>query len=297
MDEAYSRAFAELGIDIDRMSVEQAAVLIRPRRILQPLLLSLDNWTDKRLDLGFSDPSKRENSWRHRPMVIAGAVDTEPYRNRIRLAVRGDRAELDRLASDPEAGKLSFGSLRLLSREVFWGQVPRGRERAVALLKEAQIREPGHFRLNHMLVNYLGRLDRAAEQVGYCQVALALRPKSPMMLVTVSFCFMKLKRFDEAIDACREAVRLQPNLSEPHHFLGEALHRNGQLTEAVVEYRAALRRESENAKLHAHLSEAFRDSGQLEAAIAEYREVIRLDSADANTHNNLVRRPRQERPA
>ena len=31
-DQAYARAFLELGIDIDRMAIEEAAALIRPRR-------------------------------------------------------------------------------------------------------------------------------------------------------------------------------------------------------------------------------------------------------------------------
>ena len=47
----------------------------------------------------------------------------------------------------------------------------------------------------------------------------------------------KFELVDEAIAACREAVRLDPDLAPAHHFLGNALRAKGRPDEAMKEHR------------------------------------------------------------
>ena len=126
-----------------------------------------------------NEPSRSgSSSWRHSraPRIDLRSVRGQ-HRTRfatIRPSGDGIRPNWTRLASDPEVGKLPFRSLRLLAFDVFWGKGPRGKERAVALLEGAQLRDPGNFWLNSGLSNWLGsgtgRLQRPDDRLRYAHI-------------------------------------------------------------------------------------------------------------------------------
>ena len=99
---------------------------------------------------------------------------------------------------------------------------------------------------------------------------------------------MDLWQLDEAIAACRQAIRLKPDLAEAHYNLGIALQGKGQLDEAIASYRQAIRLKPDYAEAHNNLGNALKDMGQLDEAIASYRQAIRLKPDHAEAHSNLV---------
>jgi tetratricopeptide (TPR) repeat protein len=91
----------------------------------------------------------------------------------------------------------------------------------------------------------------------------------------------------EAVAACKEAIRLQPDFAAAHTMLGHALKGQGKLSDAVAAYHEAIRLEPREAIAHNGLGNALRAQGKSPEAIAAFKEAIRLKPDYAYAHNNL----------
>ena len=60
-------------------------------------------------------------------------------------------------------------------------------------------------------------------------------------------------QLEEAIAACRQAIRIKPDYAEAHNNLGNALKDIGQLDEAVAAHRQAIRLKPDYAAAHSNL--------------------------------------------
>jgi protein O-mannosyl-transferase len=85
----------------------------------------------------------------------------------------------------------------------------------------------------------------------------------------------------------RVALRQQPHHVAAHNSLGVLLARQGRTEEAVVELRQALRVDPRHAGAHYNLGRVLEARGWHEEAIAEYRAAIGLDPGFAEAHNQL----------
>jgi general secretion pathway protein A len=92
---------------------------------------------------------------------------------------------------------------------------------------------------------------------------------------------------DEAVEAYREALRINPGNASAHYNLGLALYHKGLLDEAIQAYRQALRINPENVNAHTNLGIALYRKGLLDEAIEAYHEALRINPQDALTHLNL----------
>jgi tetratricopeptide (TPR) repeat protein len=69
--------------------------------------------------------------------------------------------------------------------------------------------------------------------------------------------------------------------------LGNALSDKGQLEEAIEAYRKAIQLDPNFAMAYSNLGNALKDKGQLEEAIEAYRKAIQLDPNFAMAYGNL----------
>ena len=90
-----------------------------------------------------------------------------------------------------------------------------------------------------------------------------------------------------AIAACREAIRLKPDLADAHTILALALRESGDVRGAIAACREAIRLKPDDADAHYNLGNALRGSGDVRGAIAAYHEAIRLKPDYAEAHCNL----------
>jgi protein O-mannosyl-transferase len=79
-----------------------------------------------------------------------------------------------------------------------------------------------------------------------------------------------LGRKDEAIRACKEAIRLVPEYSEAQYNLGTILLRLGKPEEALPHFKTALQETPNNANAHENLGNAYLKMDKLAQATAEY---------------------------
>jgi serine/threonine protein kinase/Flp pilus assembly protein TadD len=266
-DVAYAAAFAEYGLDMDRLDPQDAAKQIHARPIHRLLVAALDDWASVLRAL-------KRAGWRQR-LAAARAADPDAGRNRLRDAVERNSLEaLEEAAATDAASNWPVTTITLLGT---LAQTTPSRDRVAAVLARAQRRHPGDFWINETLGLLLmnARPRRAHEAVRYYAAAVALRPLSPGAHFNLGSALNLEGRHDEAIAEYREALRLKKDYAAAHCLIGSILHDQGALDEAITEFRRAIRIGG-LPLAHVDLGICLSDKGQLDEAIEEYQKALRF---------------------
>jgi tetratricopeptide (TPR) repeat protein len=94
---------------------------------------------------------------------------------------------------------------------------------------------------------------------------------------------------DDARDAYRRALELDPAHVDARLNLGRLLQESGRIAEAEAHYRAVLDGEGPTPTAAYNLGTALEDQGRTAEAIAAYRAAIAVDACFADAHFNLAR--------
>ena len=94
---------------------------------------------------------------------------------------------------------------------------------------------------------------------------------------------------DDARDAYRRALELDPAHVDARLNLGRLLQESGRVAEAEAHYRAVLDGEGPTPTAAYNLGTALEDQGRTAEAIAAYRAAIAVDARFADAHFNLAR--------
>lgn len=100
-------------------------------------------------------------------------------------------------------------------------------------------------------------------------------------------CELEITAADEAIDAYRRALDIDPDHAAAHLNLGRLLHEAEDLEAAERHYRAALDGD-EGATAHFNLAVVLEDQGRDDEARATYVELLDDDDTYADAHYNLA---------
>lgn len=94
---------------------------------------------------------------------------------------------------------------------------------------------------------------------------------------------------DEALDAYRRSLALNPSDADTYVNLGRLLQETGRLDEAARHYREALRLSPGHATAIFNLGTVLEDQRNFPEAIAAYRQAVSIDERLADAHYNLSR--------
>jgi tetratricopeptide (TPR) repeat protein len=100
---------------------------------------------------------------------------------------------------------------------------------------------------------------------------------------------LELTEPDQARDAYRRTLELDPDHVPARVNLGRLLHEKRQLKLAEVHYRLALAVEPQNTTALFNLAVALEDGGRLDEAAQTYEAVVKADEKHADAHFNLAR--------
>lgn len=99
---------------------------------------------------------------------------------------------------------------------------------------------------------------------------------------------------EQAVEAFKEAVKLDPEFAEAHFRLGlgyEALGKRdeaeGEYKKAVATYKKYLEEHEDDAEAHYNLGQTYAGLDQYSDAIREYREATKLKQDDADVYYDL----------
>src|SRR2546422_2343085 len=95
-------------------------------------------------------------------------------------------------------------------------------------------------------------------------------------------------QWDDAIDAYRRVVAIDPTYAAAWNNLGLLLHRMGRYDEARESYDTAVAQDAECAEAAYNLGSLAEDQGDVEAAIAHYRRALEVSADYADAHFNLA---------
>lgn len=101
-------------------------------------------------------------------------------------------------------------------------------------------------------------------------------------------CELEASVPDQARDAYRRALELDPNHIDARLNLGRLLHESGQLEAAEAHYRAAIEERPDDATAWFNLGVALEDQERSQEAIEAYRLAIELDPDAVDAYYNLA---------
>jgi tetratricopeptide (TPR) repeat protein len=116
------------------------------------------------------------------------------------------------------------------------------------------------------------------------RAALLLDSQNADLYFSLAYVLSQQEKWDDAVSAGREALRLNPNDYLAHLILGDALENKGARDGTIAGYREALRFNPNDAKAHYNLGIALGSKGDNDGMIAEEREALRLNPNNSSAH-------------
>ena len=133
----------------------------------------------------------------------------------------------------------------------------------------------------------LARNGQYAQAEQEFRAALLLAPQNADLYASLAYVLVREEKWDDAVSAGRESLRLNSGSYVAHFNVGVALGGKGDLDGEITEYREALRLNPNDADAHVNLGVALSNKGDQDGAIAEYREALRLNPDDDLVHVGL----------
>jgi tetratricopeptide (TPR) repeat protein len=95
-------------------------------------------------------------------------------------------------------------------------------------------------------------------------------------------------QWEDAIDAYRRVVSIDPTYAAAWNNLGLLLHRMGRYDEAGEAYLSALAQDPQCCEAAYNMGSLHEDRGEIEEAISDYRKALELSADYADAHFNLA---------
>lgn len=128
--------------------------------------------------------------------------------------------------------------------------------------------------------NKLCASHRYEEAISFYTKAIAKNSKEPLFYSNRALCHLKLKQYPQAIQDCRHALELDPNLLKAHFFIGTALNESGLHDDALKHLQKAHDLAKEN-RLN------FGDDITYQIRLAKRLRWIKIDEENARLDEEL----------
>jgi tetratricopeptide (TPR) repeat protein len=129
-----------------------------------------------------------------------------------------------------------------------------------------------------------GKIDEAIEAF---RQAVSIDPQFAAAYYNLGVLLRMQGQLDEAVGSYQKALVLTPDFAEAHYHLGNALQELEKFEDAVVSYHKALVLKPEFAEAHCSLGIAHQERGRLDDAAASYKRAIAIKPDNAWAHHNL----------
>jgi len=157
---------------------------------------------------------------------------------------------------------------------------------AEALYRRLLVQDPADGNAWHLLgVLHAEKGDHKACEA-FIRVALAIA-EAPEFHYNLAVSLMARSRFDDAVEAFRASVRLNPDHADAEFCLGNLFQILRRPTESIAAYRRAVAIRPDFAEAHSNLGAILQDVGELELAIASFCAAIQHKPDHAEAHSNL----------
>ncbi|MBR8827143.1 MAG: DUF563 domain-containing protein [Gomphosphaeria aponina SAG 52.96 = DSM 107014] len=137
--------------------------------------------------------------------------------------------------------------------------------------------------------NKLEKEGKWEEAIACYRQAIALNPalSEGYKYLGNALATLANKQLKEAISAYRQAIKINPNRGWYHVGLGSILLKQGKVKEAIACYQKAIEINPTSSAFYQQLGDALKEDGQLEEAVKNYYKAIDLDCDNVNAYYNL----------
>jgi len=139
---------------------------------------------------------------------------------------------------------------------------------AVVVLEKALALDPKHWKAHNNIA--LASIDLGELEVAeaHFRESLAIKPQ-PAIFNDLGFVLERQGLTEEAAEAYRKAIKLEPGLASAHYNLGSSLARSGKLADAEKHLRTALKADPKSAAAHQELAQVLVRLGREDEARRE----------------------------
>lgn len=117
--------------------------------------------------------------------------------------------------------------------------------------------------------------------------AIAVNGRDPELHSHRALALLEMGKLEEAEDAARRAINLNPGYAVGHNNLGIILRARGNLKDAAASYRDALALKPDYLKAHNNLGDLLLRRRRYAEAEESYRQALELDPDSAEAYNSL----------
>jgi TolB-like protein/Tfp pilus assembly protein PilF len=156
--------------------------------------------------------------------ILLGKIGAMPGQE---AAARAWPAVSAALAIDPQLAD-GYVSRAILLTDFEWNW-----EAAEVDFRKALELNPNSAAAHHWYARHLEQLGRSGEALGQITAALKNDPLSPTIRVTKGKILFVARRYQEAVEACKMALELEPNFASAYQILGQAYAHLGDHAKAI----------------------------------------------------------------
>lgn len=185
-----------------------------------------------------------------------------------------------------QAGKILAGTLLLALVIVTCRQVRYWRDGSTLFKRTIEVTDGNWVAWTGLAANQ-GRIGRSAEAVDSCREAVRLGESYPQTHLCLGSSLVVEKRYEEAIGPLQRAVSFDPPAGEAYRTLGEAFFELGRFPEAGEAFRNAISLGSDDGGTYYKLGLTYNSLGRHRQEIEAYREVLRTSPDHWEAHYNM----------
>ena len=137
--------------------------------------------------------------------------------------------------------------------------------------------------------NYAAALMAAGRASSAIQVLEGVRQPDAVTLNQLGSAYLAAGELEKAIEALRRALRLDPDITEVHVNIGNALFRRRDAQGAIGALRSALKLSPGSSAAHSNLGSVLAVTGDFGGARMHFETAIRLDPGSALAHYSYGR--------
>lgn len=148
-------------------------------------------------------------------------------------------------------------------------------------VEEALKIDPNHAPAHQQRAGQLRRAKDFEGAIRHAKLALSLKPDPEFAAnahITLGLSYEELKRYDEALNEYREAIRINPSDGFLHATLASALFSLRRYDEAENAYRRAFELNPLDSNAVVNLAAALQNQAKRDESIKYYREYLRLEA-------------------
>ena len=139
----------------------------------------------------------------------------------------------------------------------------------------------------------LFKQERFLELLSRLEVLIEKFPQSAKLYNIRGVADHGLSRFDLAIKAYENAIKINPDYAEAYNNLGTTLKAHGDLDGSIQSFTKAILLKPEFAEAHNNMGGVLQDKGDHEGAIRKYKEAIKIKNDYVDAYINIGNALRQ----